>query len=133
MRFIVHAQIEAVCTRTGLEPRVEPRLDTPDEMCVSTKRLSPRYGAGSPAAAVAKLVSTVLVPVVVGMVIRAIPGVGERLGSKPVKSKLKLTSDVIILAIIYNTFCNTFKSGFGVATGEVTALGLVLAAGPCLF
>ena len=87
------------------------------------------YGAGSPAAAVAKLVSTVLVPVVAGMAIRAIPGVGERLGSKPVKSKLKLTSDVIILAIIYNTFCNTFKSGFGVATGEVTALGLVLAAG----
>jgi sodium/bile acid cotransporter 7 len=43
-----------------------------------------------------------------------------------IKGKLKLTSDVIILAIIYNTFCNTFKCGFGVATGEVTALAAVL-------
>ena len=83
-------------------------------------------GVSSPTAAAAKLVSTVLVPVVTGMAIRALPGVGERLGSKGVKSKLKLTSDVIILAIIYNTFCNTFKSGFGVAMAEVTALGAVL-------
>lgn len=85
-------------------------------------------GVGSPTAAVAKLVSTVLVPVVVGMAIRALPGAGDRLGFKPVKDKLKLTSDVIILAIIYNTFCNTFDSGFGVAAGEVTALCAVLGA-----
>ena len=50
------------------------------------------------------------------------------MGSKPVKSKLKLASDGIILAIIYNTFCNTFKGGFGVAAGEVGALFAILAA-----
>ena len=84
-------------------------------------------GVGEASGAVAKLVSTVLVPVLAGMAIRAVPGVGDTLSSKPIKGKLKLTSDLIILAIIYNTFCNTFKTGFGVATGEVTALGLVLA------
>jgi sodium/bile acid cotransporter 7 len=42
-------------------------------------------GVGSPSDAVAKLVSAVLVPVVAGMAIRALPGVGKRLGSKAVK------------------------------------------------
>lgn len=81
---------------------------------------------GSPYAAVTKLTSQVLVPVVVGMGLRAIPAIGEVLSSKPFKSRLKLTSDCIILAIIWNTFCNTFKSGFGVPASELTSLFIVL-------
>jgi sodium/bile acid cotransporter 7 len=79
-----------------------------------------------PAAAVSKLASTVLVPVVVGMSIRALPWAGGALGSKATTRGLKRTSDVIILAIVYTTFCNTFSSGFGVPAGEVAALALVL-------
>ena len=83
---------------------------------------------GSAGAAAGKLASQVLGPVLVGMAIRSAPSFAASLGSKPVKSKLKLASDGIILAIIYNTFCNTFKGGFGVAAGEVSALFAILAA-----
>ena len=83
---------------------------------------------GSAGAAAGKLASQVLGPVLVGMAIRSAPSFAASLGSKPVKSKLKLASDGIIYAIIYNTFCNTFKGGFGVATGEVSALFAILAA-----
>ena len=44
---------------------------------------------GSPYAAVTKLTSQVLVPVVVGMGLRAIPAIGEVLSSKPFKSRLE--------------------------------------------
>ena len=81
---------------------------------------------GSPYAAVTKLTSQVLVPVVIGMGLRAVPAVGTVLSSKPVKGKLKLTSDCIILVIIWNTFCNTFSSGFGVPASELTSLFVVL-------
>ena len=60
------------------------------------------------------------------MAIRSAPSFAASLGSKPVKAKLKLASDGIILAIMYNTFCNTFKGGFGVAA-EVSALFAILA------
>ena len=60
------------------------------------------------------------------MGLRAVPAVGEVLSSKPVKGKLKLTSDCIILVIIWNTFCNTFSSGFGVPASELTSLFVVL-------
>ena len=83
---------------------------------------------GSAGAAAGKLASRVLGPVLVGMAIRSAPSFAASLGSKPVKSKLKLASDGIILAIIYNTFCNAAKGGVGVAAGEVSALFAILAA-----
>lgn len=78
------------------------------------------------AASVSKLAYAVLLPVLVGMMIRASPTFGASVATKPTKARLKLASDAIILSIVYNTFCNTFQSGFGVSGGEVTALTLVL-------
>lgn len=57
-----------------------------------------------------KLASSVLQPVSIGMWIRSSARFAPILASKPVKRKMKLTSDLIILAIVYNTFCNTFVS-----------------------
>jgi sodium/bile acid cotransporter 7 len=82
--------------------------------------------SGGPAASVSKLAYAVLLPVLVGMMIRASPTFGASVATKPVKARLKLASDAIILSIVYNTFCNTFQSGFGVSGKEVTALALVL-------
>ena len=48
-----------------------------------------------------------------------LPGMSAKLGA--MKKDLKLASDVILLAIIFNTFCNTFKSGFGVRVCRLTS------------
>ena len=77
---------------------------------------------GGVAASVSKLAYSVLLPVLVGMMIRASPTFGASLAAKSAKARLKLSSDLIILSIVYNTFCNTFQSGFGVSGGQVTAL-----------
>ena len=81
---------------------------------------------GGVAASVSKLAYSVLLPVLVGMMIRASPTFGASLAAKSVKARLKLGSDLIILSIVYNTFCNTFQSGFGVSGGQVTALTFTL-------
>ena len=78
------------------------------------------------AASVSKLAYSVLLPVLVGMMIRASPTFGASLAAKSVKARLKLGSDLIILSIVYNTFCNTFQSGFGVSGSQVTALTFTL-------
>ena len=39
----------------------------------------------------------------------------------------------MILAIVYNTFCNTFASGFGVPASEITALFFVLSSLLCAY
>ncbi len=83
-------------------------------------------GAADFSSSLGKLASTVLQPVLIGMAIRSSPQFNSLLSSKPVKQKLKLTSDLIILSIVYNTFCNTFLSGFGVSGGKVTGLFVVL-------
>ena len=57
-----------------------------------------------------KLASSVLQPVSIGMWIRSSARFAPILASKPAKRKMKLISDLIILAIVYNTFCNTFVS-----------------------
>ena len=81
---------------------------------------------GGVAASVSKLAYSVLLPVLVGMMIRASPTFGASLAAKSVKARLKLGSDLIILSIVYNTFCNTFQSGFGVSGSQVTALTFTL-------
>ena len=81
---------------------------------------------GGAAASVSKLAYSVLLPVLVGMMIRASPTFGASLAAKSVKARLKLGSDLIILSIVYNTFCNTFQSGFGVSGSQVTALTFTL-------
>ena len=81
---------------------------------------------GGAAASVRKLAYSVLLPVLVGMMIRASPTFGASLAAKSVKARLKLGSDLIILSIVYNTFCNTFQSGFGVSGSQVTALTFTL-------
>ena len=83
---------------------------------------------GGAAASMSKLAYSVLLPVLVGMMIRASPTFGASLVTRPVKARLKLGSDLVILSIVYNTFCNTFQSGFGVSGAEVTALIVVLCA-----
>ena len=84
-------------------------------------------------AAIAKLGSQVLVPVVIGMAVRASARFGPALASAPAKARLKLASDGVILAIVYNTFCNTFASGFGVPASEITALFFVLSSLLCAY
>lgn len=81
---------------------------------------------GGVAASVSKLAYSVLLPVLVGMMIRASPTFGASLAAKSVKARLKLGSDLIILSIVYNTFCNTFQSGFGVSGSQVTVLTFTL-------
>jgi len=36
-----------------------------------------------------------------------------------------LASDLILLAIIFNTFSNTFKTGFGVAPADVAGVRVI--------
>ena len=74
-----------------------------------------------------------MVPVVIGMAVRASARFGPALASAPAKARLKLASDGVILAIVYNTFCNTFASGFGVPASEITALFFVLSSLLCAY
>ena len=84
-------------------------------------------GAGvNLADAVAKLCSVVLAPVVAGACVRAVPRAAAALTGAGVKRALRRVSDGVILAIVYNTFCNTFRDGFGVPPSQFASLTVVL-------
>mmetsp|Transcript_32221 Transcript_32221/g.102728 ORF Transcript_32221/g.102728 Transcript_32221/m.102728 type:complete len:389 (+) Transcript_32221:66-1232(+) len=75
---------------------------------------------------VSKLAVKVLLPVFVGQGLRA----NQRLLALQAthKAKFKLASELTLLAIAWNAFCNSFTSGLGISLSDVLLLELGLAA-----
>lgn len=74
-----------------------------------------------------KLASKVLLPLVIGQLLR---GPVQKMGALAGKSKKRLsrTSETLLLVIVYSTFCDTFLRGFGLPAKTLLGLfGLVSA------
>jgi len=75
--------------------------------------------------AMTKLTKKVVVPLVVGQLVR--PALADALKGR--KKLLSRSSETLLLAIVYTTFCDTFLRGFGMPASTVALLGALLAAG----
>jgi sodium/bile acid cotransporter 7 len=79
---------------------------------------------------VRQLVVKVLVPVAIGQGLRAgSRGLRARVDSAKAKLRLKLTTESVLVLIIYTTFCQAFVSGLGLSGRD---LWLLLAIVPSL-
>ena len=72
-----------------------------------------------------KLTKKVILPLIAGQCLR--PLLAQ--GLKGRKKLLSRTSETLLLAIVYTTFCDTFLRGFGLPSTTVALLGACLAAG----
>jgi len=71
-----------------------------------------------------KLTKKVIVPLLAGQLLR--PAVAGLLQGR--KKVLSRTSETLLLAIVYTTFCDTFLRGFGLPASTVALLGATLSA-----
>ena len=72
--------------------------------------------------AMAKLSKKVILPLVIGQMLR--PLVAKTIQGR--KQALSRTSETLLLAILYTTFCDTFLRGFGLPASSVGLLAVLL-------
>ena len=90
--------------------------------CIGGKSINVPY-----LSVIEKLVSKVLVPVFLGVTLRAqVPSLRQWLGKPASKLPMKLMTESILIAVIYTTFCQSFLEGLKVTGRDLIGVALAV-------